>query len=320
MPNVRDADSNAESPERGKAEIRSRVAHEGERRARLGVPAAAGGVLYLLSGIILTSTLKGIPTVGVLQGIAPALRGVASPAVSPRAAEVEFQSHHAFGLLSGSVLAAMAYAALVVVLLFVLGATRFRRPQTAPTAHWLILIGGAGVAALSLITQIVLAIRTHDFATGHDHSNHAVEAISHNTPYVVMAYLTPLAGIVLAAGMIMTMLNSVRVGLLPRWVGMVGGVSAVLLLLPVESLDVVPAFWMVSVGILLMGRWPNGDPPAWASGEARPWPSQAEVRGGRSPEARGTRTPKPNGDVAPEPAQRAVDSASRRKRKRSSKR
>ena len=37
------------------------------------MPAFAGGVLYLLSAIIIASTLNGAPTVGLLQGLAPAL-------------------------------------------------------------------------------------------------------------------------------------------------------------------------------------------------------------------------------------------------------
>jgi hypothetical protein len=46
---------------------------------------------------------------------------------------------------------------------------------------------------------------------------------------------------------------------------------------------------MVAMGILLMGRWPNGDPPAWAAGEARPWPSQAERRAESAGEPAGKR-------------------------------
>jgi hypothetical protein len=59
-----------------------------------------------------------------------------------------------------------------------------------------------------------------------------------------------------------------------------GCFSGVLIFLPIggATLEVVPAFWMVMMGILYAGSWPNGEPPAWASGEARPWPSQAERR------------------------------------------
>ena len=77
-------------------ETRERVARESEHRARLAVPALAGGVLYLLSGIIITTTVNGAPRVGVVQGLEPALRGVANTGPSPRAAEVKYISHHAF--------------------------------------------------------------------------------------------------------------------------------------------------------------------------------------------------------------------------------
>src|SRR5438445_12170265 len=94
-----------------RGETRARVARESERRGRLAAPAVAGGVLYLLSGIIIAATLNGAPSVGVLQGLAPALRGEARPAHSPRAAEVKFFSHNAFALIAGAVPRALAVAA-----------------------------------------------------------------------------------------------------------------------------------------------------------------------------------------------------------------
>jgi hypothetical protein len=121
--------------EPSKAEIRERVAYEGRRRARLGVPAFAGGVLYLLASITQSATLKDLPTVGVLQGTAPAISGLPNPAVSPRAAEMRYYDHHAFGLIASAAIGAAAIAALVVVLLFLFDAARFRRPATSPVSR-----------------------------------------------------------------------------------------------------------------------------------------------------------------------------------------
>jgi hypothetical protein len=62
------------------------------------------------------------------------------------------------------------------------------------------------------------------------------------------------------------------------------GILSGLLFLPffgTTTLQLIPTFWLVATGILLMERWPNGDPPAWAAGEARPWPTQAELRAKR---------------------------------------
>lgn len=303
-------------------EIKEQLAHETHLRARLAVPAFAGGFLYLLSAIITSETLNGAPTVGLLQGLGPALSGVANPAVSPRTPEVEFVSHHAFALIAGSALAAISLGALTLVLLALLDATRFRRPATWPAARALLIVGGVGLALVSLGHQIASAIETHNFVTGHDHSNHAVEqALSAGTANAVAEVVDLFAGLALAAGMIATMINALRVGLLPRWMAFVGMFAALIIFLPIfgAELQVVPAFWLVMMGILFVGRWPKGDPPAWAAGEARPWPSQAQLRaeagrGGRlspSPAAAGA-TP------APAPAAPAGEASSRRRRRKRS--
>lgn len=308
------------------SEISEQVTRESERRSRLAVPAFAGGVLYLLGGIIIASTLNGAPTVGLLQGLAPALRGEANPSISPRGAEVKFISHHAFALIAGSTLAAISIGALMLILLLLLDATRFRRPETWSAARPLVLFGGAGMALVSFGHQVVSSIETHSFAVGHDFSSHAVDqALTKGTTNVVIAYLSLFAGLALAAGMIATMINAMRVGLLVRWIGWVGIFAGLLIFLPIGGamLQIVPAFWMVMIGILYMGRWPNGDPPAWAAGEARPWPTQAELRaerggqGGARQAGKGQPALSPAGaDVAPDPAQPASNGPPRKRRRK----
>ncbi len=264
-----------------KSEITEQLAREADWRRRLSVPAFACGFLYLLSGITISETLKGAPTVGLLQGIEPALSGVANPAVSPRAAEVRFISHHSLPLIAGSIVAAVAIVGLTLVLLLLVNATRFRRPETWRLARPLVLFGGVAVALVSVGHQVVGALLAHHFVVGHDFSGHAVEhALTNGTANVVSDYLDLLAGFALAAGMIVTMLGAMRVGLLVRWVGVLGIVTGVLIFLPIggATLELVPAFWLVMMGMLCGGRWPGGDPPAWTTGEARPWPSRAEQR------------------------------------------
>jgi hypothetical protein len=303
-------------------EISAQVARESERRARLAVPGFAGGVLYLLSGIIISSTLRGAPAVGVVQGLEPALRGIARSPRSPRTDEVKFVSHHAFPLIAGSMLAAVAIGALTLVLLLLADAGRFRRPESWSAARPLVLFGGIAFALVSLAHQVVGAISTHSFAVGHDFSKHAVEnALTKGTANVLAQYLGLLAGLALAAGMIAVTLNAIRVGLVARWMGFLGVFSGVLIFLPIggATLEVVPAFWLVAAGILLQGRWPGGDPPAWRAGEARPWPSQAELRARRQP----GKTPQDSAgsaEVAPAPALPSGASTGKRRRKRGGRR
>jgi hypothetical protein len=300
------------------SEISERVAHESDRRRRLSVPAFAGGVLYLLSGIIISETLKGAPTVGLLQGIEPALSGVANPAVSPRAAEVRFISHHALPLIAGSVLAGIAIGGLTLVLLLLVDATRFRRPQSWSATRPLVLFGGVAVAVVSIAHQVLSAILTHHFIVGHDFSGHAVElALTKGSANVISDYLDLLAGLTLAAGMIGTMVGAMRVGLLTRWVGVLGIFTGVLIFLPIggATLEVVPAFWMVAMGMLYAERWPNGDPPAWTSGEARPWPTRADQRAANQA-GDGKLLAGSGADVGPAPAQLDSGGSSRKRRRK----
>ncbi len=294
-------------------EIREQVAAETEKRSRLSVPAFAGGFLYLLSAIIIASTLNGAPTVGLFQGLKPALSGIANPTVSPRATEVKFISHHAFQLVAGSLIAAVAVGALTLILLVLLDATKFRRPRLWPAARPLVIGGGIAVVVATIGHQIVGAIETHKFAVGSDLSAHAVDqALTKSTPNLIVAYFSLFAGLALAAGMITVMINAMRVGLLARWMAILGMFTALLIFLPIggAELQVVPAFWLVMIGVLFAGKWPGGDPPAWTDGVARPWPSRAQMQA----ERRGETVAANGADAAP--AATPVKSSSRKRRKR----
>jgi hypothetical protein len=286
------------------AEIHKQTAWELNRRTRLSVPAFAGGFLYLLSAIIITSTLNGLPTVGPLQGLGPAISGVANPPVSPRTDEVKFISSHAFPLIAGSVLAAVALGALTLILLLLFDASAFRRPTIWRPARLLVLGGGIAVALASIAHEVVYAIETHKFAVGHDFTRNAVDnALTKGAANQIVAYLSLLAGLSLVVGMIVVLLNSLRTGLVPRWMGVLGMFSGLLILLPNvgATLQLIPAFWLVMMGILLSGKWMNGDPPAWAAGEARPWPTRAQMQAERSARSKGEPLPAGAGigDIAP---------------------
>jgi hypothetical protein len=301
-----------------KAAIRARVAFESERRPRLGVPSFAGGFLFLLGGITVSATLKALPTVGVIQVVAPALRGEANPSVGPGAAEVKFISHHAVGLIAGNALQALAILFIVLVLLFLLDAVTFRRPQTSRIAKPLVLLGGAVMVLVSVAHPVAQVVDAHNFITGHDFSSAAVNrALTRSSVLEVTQYLGLLGGLVLTAGMIVVVLGAFRTGLLPRWMMILGAFMAVLAFTPFglalgEVQQLIPAFWMVAMGLLMMGRWPGGDPPAWPAGEARPWPSPAQVRAERDAQRAESKSSPGKGDakraqnVSPEPAQRNV--------------
>ena len=138
----------------------------------------------------------------------------------------------------------------------------------------------------------------------------------------VFASLLGLPGALgLALALVFISLNAMRVGLLTKFMGVLGIITGVLQILPFGGpLPVVQCFWLLMLGVLFSGRWPGGSPPAWRSGEAEPWPSQAEIR-----ERRARAAAERRGEVYEPPAPQAEPeavgagpspSASARKRKR----
>ena len=82
----------------------------------------------------------------------------------------------------------------------------------------------------------------------------------------------------MVVGMVYIPLWAMRTGLLTRFWGSLGmalGVSLVLLG-PLGQLLMV--IWFAALGLMLIGLWPSGTPPAWEEGEAVPW-----LRPGESP-------------------------------------
>jgi hypothetical protein len=320
------------------------IAWEVHRRARVAVPAVAAGVLYELSSITLSAALKKAPTVGALQSITPAVNsGQVDPRPGPGTAFVKYLSHNAFGQIAGSVMAAISVSLIVLALAFLYDASRFRRPQTWPFARPLLIFGGIGFAVLSVAHEAVQAVTTHSFAVGHDFSIAAADrAINGNAPQQVITYLSLLTALAFAAGFIITVINAMRTGLISRPLAYGGCLVAVLFVVPFP-LQIIIALWMLMFGILLLGRWPRGDPAAWEAGEARPWPSSADQRAQRTADGQGSDKKRTGGgrrggavaapakkpmadrsvtttEAPPEPTRPAHPSSAKRKRKRGARR
>jgi hypothetical protein len=64
-----------------------------------------------------------------------------------------------------------------------------------------------------------------------------------------------------------------RTGLLTRFWGSLGMALGVATLL---GLVLFLIFWFIYIALLMLGRVPNGRPPAWEAGEAIPWPTPGE--------------------------------------------
>jgi hypothetical protein len=129
-----------------------------------------------------------------------------------------------------------------------------------------------------------------------------------------------LGQLVTAAAFVIVALNAMRVGLLTRFMGVLGVICGALYAFPILPIPIIQAFWLVALAPLILHRWPQGQPPAWITGRAEPWPSSQQVRERASAErnrveAQAIKAAPAASDGA-EPVAPAQPRPNRRKRKR----
>jgi Domain of unknown function (DUF4386) len=219
---------------------------------------------------------------------------------------------HASGYVAGGLLQLVALALMIAVFWYLYRAAKYRRPRTPPVALVLGIAGPILFGIAGAVGPIAVKHFASEFAASANQSNqHAKDLVSGSTAQV-FGILTPAAGLAFAFAVIMTNVNVMRVGLVSTFVGIIGVIGGLLFVLPLGPPQLLIFFWLLSISVVLLDRWPGGRGPAWASGEAQKWPSAMERRAGmRGPGATG-RDPEVSAAEA-EPANRQRSS---RKRKR----
>ena len=125
-------------------------------------------------------------------------------------------------------------------------------------------------------------------------------------------------GLCLGLTYLLLSLNAMRAGLLSRFMGILGIIAGLLVVVPILPGAFIQLFWIVALGMLFLGRWPNGRGPAWDVVEPVPWPTAADAAAARQAAAEPARPepePEPEDDEQPgqEPRRRP---ASRKKKRR----
>jgi hypothetical protein len=276
--------------------------------------ASAGGVvagLALLVGLVIQAAVQaGGPQVTLLHAFRSALT---INGADLRVPVYQYLSDHAAVLLISYLLQATAYGAAMLAVGYLARATAARN---ANLRAWVIPIALIGLGLLGIataVTGIGLITKAHSFVTGSDHSHHAANAvIGHNPIIQGGAALQFIGTLLFAVGTVMVSLNAMRCGLLTRFMGILGIIAGVLYVFPTAVHAFPFVFWLVFLGVLIGGHWPNGVPPAWASGRSEPWPSSQEVRQQREDVRRerqaARRRAKGEPEPEPEPDPTPVDS------------
>ena len=296
---------------------------EARQGPRAAVAALAGAVLVIGSGIA-TAALFNDAAGHRDRGLARARRGGGSVGDLPslRTPYYEYYDERAAGVLLTAVARGIGFVAVAFMLVYLGMAVRNRSEGFRRMWIYVSLAGGVLGAIATILFTIGTTAEISSFLDGPRTVDRAAD-IGDSTVLVTAQLIgipgtqaIGLASLALGLGWVVICLNAMRVGLLTRFMGVLGVICGVLIVLPILSpLPIVQTFWLGAMALLLLGRWPNGMPPAWSTGEAEPWPSQQAVREARR------RGAQPDPEPDPEPATRGSDghvhpSSRKKKRKR----
>jgi hypothetical protein len=216
---------------------------------------------------------------------------------------------------TGAAISGIGLLLLGAVLVYLYNAAKARRPELTSAALVLAIVGSVLLAVAAIAVQLNLVDRAGEFLASGAQTEKRADDLIGDRPALVQS-LGLSGALAIAFATIMISQTAMRVGLLTRFLGVLGIVVGALfvlgLLFPLGS-DIIRLFWLVAVGLVVLGWWPGGRGPAWESGEAEPWLTPAQKRALEAGE-------EPDTPVA-EPAATAGDDApARNPRKRKKKR
>jgi len=286
----------------------------------LAVEAASRGRTAAIAWIAAICTLGGAIISGLAFGNLPgydsrvvtitdALSDLASGQKLPpgRAVlQLQYIGDHPLPYLIGPLLSAIGGLLIFFVLAFLFRATRARGGPLAQIALIAIAVGSISYAVGSAVVGVMRVVEGMNLASDATNAD-ALDAIS-SGPIVAGTVIQLLGSLSLGFAFVLIGLHAMRVGLLTRFMGILGMIAGATFVIPLDQQGIIRSFWLGAVGFLIAGRWPS-PVPAWDTGKAEPWP-------GRQPRARGGAEPVPAPDTpAPTPPE-LTQGQRRKKRKR----
>ena len=221
---------------------------------------------------------------------------------------------------TGAVLSGIGGLLLAVVLWYLFNATKARRPELQKAALVLAIVGPVLLAVAAILVQLNLIDRAGEFLASGPQTETRADDLVADRPALIQS-LGLSGALALAFATIMIAQNAMRVGLLTKFLGILGIVVGALYVLgmifPLGT-DVIRLFWLIAVGLVILGWWPGGRGPAWESGEAEEWLSPAQRRAIERAEAEQAQADAPpaNGDgVGDEPTRKRAPRKRKKKRR-----
>ena len=304
---------------------------EARQGPRAAIAAALGALLVIGSGVGTYELFKDAPVTGFVDSLSRAGReGGVGSLPSLRTKYFEFYDDSAITVLLTAIARGLGFVAIAFMLTYL--GTAVRNRANGFRSFWIYVALAGGL--LGAIATVMFTLGTSSEISGFLNGPHTVDRaddIGQSTLLVAAQLIgipgtqaIGLASLALGMGWVVICLNAMRIGLLTRFMGVLGVICGALIVLPILSpLPIVQTFWL--------GAWPSCSPSAGPAASRRrgrpaksmPWPSQAEARGKRRAEMQRRRgiepepaaLPAPETPDAPGPAH-AASKKKKRKRRR----
>ena len=269
--------SNVEETLAWEAEWRPRAAAAALVAAAAGT---AGGVMLAVLGRNGPDEKDGFVSLPNALGAATQPGAAFDPEQSLAVRLTDYRGDRAGLFTISTILSVLGALAALLALSYLFRAARARHPQIGRAVGW-------SVAAALALYPLGRGIR--EIATWIEYAQFADAAAADRTPGAQRdigaggilpgaALLEILGAFALALSFVLVSMNAMRVGLLTRFMGILGVIVGALAVFQLDAPQVVRSIWLLFLGLLLLGRYPGGTPPAWETGRAEPWPTQQELR------------------------------------------
>ena len=212
-------------------------------------------------------------------------------------AELRYLDRHSNELLGSAIVQAVGMLLLALVALHLYRATRARRPEEPFVVAVMAVYGPVALALVTVARAVALGVIAGDFSGQSMQTLKAADDAFDDPALLIPQYVGISAVLALAFWLVKGSLDAIRVGLLNRFMGIVGIALGPAFVLGFGSL-ILPV-WLIAMGALFAGFWPRALPPAWESGEALPWPGREERAEPEEPAPAGPEEPGRNGEVDP---------------------
>jgi len=259
------------------------LAREAQQRPRVAIAAMTSASLTLLGGIITGLVLPNpVDYDDRIVTVVEALRRTADGQAVPDgrlSAYAQAVGDDALPAILGTVLTGIGALLLFLPLAYLFRATRARRPGLGQIALIVAAVGAVGLGLGRTVAQAAQYAGAAGFGgDGAATTNAAARDALSPAISVPAQVVWQLGALALALAFVLICLNAMRVGLLSRFMGILGVIVGGTFILPIDQQGIIRIFWLIALSFLILGRWPGGMPRAWASGQAEPWPTQQQVR------------------------------------------